>query len=955
MPPKHPRITTPLSPNVTTSSSVDLSSSTNHMELASAVSSTSPSTKGGNSIGYSNSNSTGGGGTGGASHIPLDFGIMVATRIRPFNRKEIAEHAKEMKVEVANLTEPPVPAMDVEGDGKSIVLLDVKDMSSKAVFNFDYVFSPFAPTVEIASPASAKNDKNKRNSNNGKTGSAFDGGSNSDDDDEESEEVLAERSQAEVYKALGQPIVRSAWDGYNCCIFAYGQTSSGKTYTMMGTKRDPGIIPRLCKELFEKIEADEDRQQRGLGPVVATPLEGAGGGKPPAGPQQQLSRRLVKVTVSYMEIYNEQVRDLLKPPVKGAKPKFNAGGGSGDPADEYQSLKVRQHPLHGPFVEGLTTVNVDNWLECVRYIRQGNEVRSHCTTAMNESSSRSHAIFQMVLTQTEALGARVRGKDVTNHKVSKINLVDLAGSERILRTNVTGKHLTEAQNINQSLSTLRRVIDTLVQKKKNSAATAHIVVPYRESMLTWILSDNFGGNSKTVMCANVSPHHSNFGETESTLRYATLARGVVNRIRVNEDPSAKLIRELQTQLKALTEEMKQGPQQNRVEELLEEINENKRAMDELGVKEEGMKRLITESRAREEKLLNDVQSHQLGEEKWRKEAEKLRREKEELRRALADIAKSNPDVFSQTKEKNFWNIDLEDPSAISANDVVNDDSMVCPPLSRRKSSMRIKRQSIATKPSGVFTKENEKTPTGGAGGANTLWDLASSSGKTPRRASDSSATGGGAMKSTTTTSTTTATTKSSRNAPVQDVPTRTDESITMTEIPRFGRRAGTEEGASRPRESTESAGSNGGRPMSEQYFQQMNSRLAAGQMGGNRQTSSVPLSLQHLAGLVPVSASSNAPNVFAGSFNSQSPGVRSPGLATPPLSTPSSQHGTGTVRTPTTATKAPPSQNNTATSAPASTSTSQQRDALDSFLEGGDDTANTKPARGVPPWRKNKK
>lgn len=880
MPPKGNRITTPTSVLSSTESTVD-----GLADSGSVVSSTSPSTK-----------------AAGGSHVPLDFGILVATRIRPFNRKEITEHAKELKADNKDPLDPPVPVMDVESDGKTVVLLDVKDMSSKAVFNFDYIFTPFAPTVEISS-CTAKGDPKQ---------SAFDiaspkksSGSNVDDSssDEEDEEVVAERSQAEVYRALGQPIVKSAWAGYNCCIFAYGQTSSGKTYTMMGTKRDPGIIPRLCKELFERVEADEDRQQRGLGVSLSSPLLDTG--KPPAGPTQQPSRRLVKVTVSYMEIYNEQVRDLLKPPVKGAKPKFSVGGGDG--SDEYQSLKVRQHPLHGPFVEGLTTTTVDNWLECVRIIRQGNEVRSHCTTAMNESSSRSHAIFQMVLTQTEALGARVRGKDVTNHKVSKINLVDLAGSERILRTNVSGKHLTEAQNINQSLSTLRRVIDTLVQKKRNAAATAHIVVPYRESMLTWILSDNFGGNSKTVMCANVSPHHSNMGETESTLRYATLARGVVNRIRINEDPSAKLIRELQTQLKSLTEEMRQGPQQNRVEELMEEINENKKAMDELSVKEEGMKRLITESRAREEKLLNDVQSHQLGEERWRKEAEKLRKEKEELRKALNDIAKSNPDVFSETKAKNFWTAELEGTLQGDCDPVAADDSTVCPPLSRRKSSMRIKRQSLAQ--SSSPTKGDLKNQ-----GSSSLWDLGVGSGKSPRNKDTKGAT--------------------TKPAPVSSqAPPAEEASITMTEIPRFGRRANTEE-TNRVRDSRDSNRSSE-RPMSEQYFQQLNSRLAAGQPGARPSVGSVPLSLQHLAGLTPVSTT-NAPNVFSSSFSSSpSPGaVRSPALATPPLSTHNSQQ-----RTPQSTTTTPQGNN------------SKQKDALDSFLEGGGDPP-PKAARGPAPWRK---
>lgn len=159
-----------------------------------------------------------------------------------------------------------------------------------------------------------------------------------------------------------------------------------------------------------------------------------------------------------------------------------------------------------------------------------------------------------MITHTEAVGAKVRGKTVINHRVSKVNLVDLAGSERLVNTGVSVKHVTEASHINQSLSTLRKVIDALIQNSKvmkdAAAKKVKVVIPYRESLLTWILADNFGGNSKTVMVATVSPASASWHETESTLRYATLARSVVNRVRVNEDASTKLIRELQAQTQA---------------------------------------------------------------------------------------------------------------------------------------------------------------------------------------------------------------------------------------------------------------------------------------------------------------------------------------------------------------------------------------------------------------------
>ena len=631
-------------------------------------------------------------GRGATAPQAADFGIFVATRIRPFNNRELAEHAALQKEQGKDPDEPPMCVMDVARDQKTMTLLDPsKEYAERASFTFDHIFSAFAPTVEIYGEEATSRHNSLVDMSN--------------QTDESEGQTNSERAQAEIYDILGAPIVRSAWDGYNGCIFAYGQTSSGKTYTMMGNKKDPGIIPRLCRDLFDRVEQDEIKNQEAAAqedpsgdeepdfPQTPATLGGKSPGRdgvripsPPLGKRPNQGRKITKVAVSYMEIYNEQMRDLLKTRPKGQKLQYKSRFDSREvDSEEYQSLRVRQHPLNGPFVEGITTVEVENWLECVKVIRQGNEVRSSCATDMNDSSSRSHAIFQMTITQTEALGARVRGKEVTNHKVSKINLVDLAGSERITKTNVTGKHLAEANCINQSLSTLRKVIDALVSKKKPNSQV--VVIPYRESMLTWILSDNFGGNSKTVMCANVSPHGSNAQETESTLRYATVARGIVNRIRVNEDPSTKLIRELQAQLKVLQEEMMRGPQQYRVHELEEQIEENRRAMNELQSREEGMRRMINESRQREEKLLNDVESHQKGEAHWKREAIRLAKEKEMLKKALTDIAQSNPDIMRSSNQKeNFWMLD-ESPDAVLAEAARQlEDETSCPPPPKRKNT-----------------------------------------------------------------------------------------------------------------------------------------------------------------------------------------------------------------------------------------------------------------------------
>jgi hypothetical protein len=516
-----------------------------------------------------------------ATNPLTSFGIWVAVRVRPFNKFELG----------GSDVEAPQPVVEMERDRKTLTLLDPSNnYRERSTFSFDFCFSPFLPAIVLED-----------------TDRTVKKGDSDDDDDSGG----AERAQAEIYNAVGCPIVSSAWQGYNSCIFAYGQTSSGKSYTMMGTKRDPGIIPRLCRELFERVE----RETR------ASDAEG--------------SRKMVKISLSYMEIYNEQVKDLLKARSKDGKRQFKTRFDTAGEEEGYQQLRVRQHPLHGPFVEGLSKVDVASWIDCIQYIRQGNERRSQCSTSMNESSSRSHAIFQLVVTQTEALGAKVRGKEVVNHKVSKINLVDLAGSERITRTNVTGKHITEANHINVSLSTLRKVIDALVSKKRPGQP---LVVPYRESLLTWILADNFGGNSKTAMIANISPHHANFLENESTLRYATLAKGIVNRVRVNEDPSAKLIRELQSQLKQLQLELGKGATEGHVRDLEDQMEENKKAMEELLAREEGMRVLIQESREREEQLRVEKETLVKDQQRWRTEAEHLRREKEELKAQLQRLA-----------------------------------------------------------------------------------------------------------------------------------------------------------------------------------------------------------------------------------------------------------------------------------------------------------------------------
>ncbi|MCJ1393617.1 kinesin-like protein Klp8 [Xylographa bjoerkii] len=311
--------------------------------------------------------------------------------------------------------------------------------------------------------------------------------------------------QESLFKDLGSPLLDNAFQGYNNCIFAYGQTGSGKSYSMMGYGEEAGVIPKICQDMFERISAIQ--QDKNLNCTVE---------------------------VSYLEIYNERVRDLLNPTTKG-------------------NLKVREHPATGPYVEDLAKLAVRSFKEIEHLMDEGNKARTVAATNMNETSSRSHAVFTLTLTQ--------RRHDVETsldtEKVAKISLVDLAGSERATSTGATGARLKEGAEINRSLSTLGRVIAALADlsmgKKKNAS-----MVPYRDSVLTWLLKDSLGGNSMTAMIAAISPADINFEETLSTLRYADSAKRIKNHAVVNEDPNARMIRELKEELALLRSKLSSG-------------------------------------------------------------------------------------------------------------------------------------------------------------------------------------------------------------------------------------------------------------------------------------------------------------------------------------------------------------------------------------------------------------
>ncbi|XP_047296219.1 kinesin-like protein KIF16B isoform X10 [Homo sapiens] len=319
-------------------------------------------------------------------------------------------------------------------------------------------------------------------------------------------------SQEMVFKTLGTDVVKSAFEGYNACVFAYGQTGSGKSYTMMGNSGDSGLIPRICEGLFSRINETTRWDEASF-----------------------------RTEVSYLEIYNERVRDLLR---RKSSKTFN--------------LRVREHPKEGPYVEDLSKHLVQNYGDVEELMDAGNINRTTAATGMNDVSSRSHAIFTIKFTQAKF------DSEMPCETVSKIHLVDLAGSERADATGATGVRLKEGGNINKSLVTLGNVISALADLSQDAANTLakkkQVFVPYRDSVLTWLLKDSLGGNSKTIMIATISPADVNYGETLSTLRYANRAKNIINKPTINEDANVKLIRELRAEIARLKTLLAQGNQ-----------------------------------------------------------------------------------------------------------------------------------------------------------------------------------------------------------------------------------------------------------------------------------------------------------------------------------------------------------------------------------------------------------
>jgi len=296
-------------------------------------------------------------------------------------------------------------------------------------------------------------------------------------------------TQEEVFNNIAKNAIDWVVQGYNSSIFSYGPTSSGKTFTMFGENSNPGIIPRSCKYIFSSLKETE-----------------------------------FNIKCSFLEIYREKIRDLL------------------DSSTNTNELKIRQHTTKGIYVQGIKEKLVYNPDEIMNYIHEGMNQRITSSTALNNVSSRSHAILTITITQTLADGSEM---------ISKLNMIDLAGSENVSKSEVQGINLLEAQTINKSLSSLGNVIYALTEKGREH-------IPYRDSKLTFLLQHSLGGNSKTIIIGTASPSKNCVYETIETMKFIKRAKNLGNSPKINKNESIEsLLKTIET-LKKRIKELEQG-------------------------------------------------------------------------------------------------------------------------------------------------------------------------------------------------------------------------------------------------------------------------------------------------------------------------------------------------------------------------------------------------------------
>ncbi|KAI5967049.1 hypothetical protein KGF57_000477 [Candida theae] len=283
----------------------------------------------------------------------------------------------------------------------------------------------------------------------------------------------------QFYNKSGPDLLTHLFEGFNVCLLAYGQTSSGKTYTMMGEDESPGVIPSLIKDILKQMEISVSQKVQ------------------------------CELRFSYVEIYNEQVMDLLN-------------------KDQNVKCRVRENPQTGPYVENVKEAIVSSYEQFLELLKLGNKVRSTASTLMNELSSRSHAVITLTLLQTRYENEAEGGiGNASEQMTSNIKLVDLAGSERLAKTKLYGQQqrMKEGASINKSLTVLGRCINLLAQKSTKS------IIPYRDSILTYLLKENLGGNCKTCMLFCISPL--DYDETTQTLTYASEVKKIKTLAKAN--------------------------------------------------------------------------------------------------------------------------------------------------------------------------------------------------------------------------------------------------------------------------------------------------------------------------------------------------------------------------------------------------------------------------------------
>lgn len=431
----------------------------------------------------------------------------VYSRVRPFIKEELAEMEGQEKRSIVEMVQDRT------------ILLDPKDnWSPKAQYEFDASFWSIPPEHGLIHTFQDSKRKDFA-------------------------------SQRMVYEKVAKDLVPHAFKGYNSCILTYGQTGSGKTYTIMG-EYDPrvpcggegreGIIPRISYDLFAQLAVEQERERKEEEKLKSIHGEAEGAAASSSQPSRKhqgpsLPTVRYRVEVSFVEIYMERVRDLLDPALRNAK-------GS----DRLSDARIRQDPYGGPFVEGVTKYQVENWGQCCILLERGSQHRTTCATAVHQQSSRSHAIYQLTVIRETTTPQKGRyDRPTVSTQSGRINLVDLAGSER----GGAQPYVKESAAINTSLLALRRCIDALTERQNVQLEQLRLEitegrrandrlnlpqVPFRESVLTWLLSDSIGGNARTSMIATLSPLVKNYSDTQATLQWSSKARNLVALVKVND-------------------------------------------------------------------------------------------------------------------------------------------------------------------------------------------------------------------------------------------------------------------------------------------------------------------------------------------------------------------------------------------------------------------------------------